>query len=102
MAASALLPPSSTAPARRNTPGPLANHPGASNDGAIAIAPDRSMRPSVGRMLYTPQKAAGIRTDPPVSLPSPMSQAPAAVAAAEPADEPPGRRPGARIFVGVP
>jgi hypothetical protein len=37
-----------------------------------------------------------------VSLPSAKSHALAAVAAAEPDDEPPGIRPGARKFVGVP
>ena len=37
-----------------------------------------------------------MRTEPPVSLPSAKSQAPAATAAAEPLDEPPGMRPGAR------
>ena len=37
-----------------------------------------------------------MRTEPPVSLPSAKSQTPAATAAAEPLDEPPGRRPGAR------
>ena len=66
------------------------------------MAPDRCTRPWVGRMPYTPQKLAGTRTEPPVSLPSAKSQAPAAVAAADPLDEPPGRRPGARGFTGVP
>ena len=49
-----------------------------------------------------PHSDAGIRTEPPVSEPSAKSQTPDAVAAAEPLDEPPGMRPGARIFVGVP
>ena len=43
-----------------------------------------------------------MRTEPPVSEPSAKSQAPAAVAAADPLDEPPGMRPGARRFAGVP
>src|SRR5947199_253870 len=43
-----------------------------------------------------------MRTEPPVSLPSAKSQAPAAVAAAEPLDDPPGIRPGARTLAGVP
>ena len=49
-----------------------------------------------------PQNEAGTRTEPPVSLPMAKSQAPAAVAAAEPLEEPPGIRPGARRFAGVP
>jgi hypothetical protein len=40
--------------------------------------------------------------EPPVSVPRPMSQAPPAVAAADPHDEPPGMRPGARTLTGVP
>ena len=49
-----------------------------------------------------PQSEAGMRTEPPVSEPSAKSQTPAAAAAADPLDEPPGMRPGARMFVGVP
>ena len=41
-----------------------------------------------------PQQAAGRRTEQPVSVPSPMSQRPAAMAAALPPDEPPAVRPG--------
>ena len=37
-----------------------------------------------------------------MSVPSAVSQMPAATAAAEPEDEPPGTRPGARTFFGVP
>ena len=39
---------------------------------------------------------------PPVSLPSAKSQALAPQAAADPLDEPPGSRPGARRLAGVP
>ena len=49
-----------------------------------------------------PQKEAGPRTEPPVSLPSAKSTSPAATAAAEPDDEPPGTRPGAAGLTGVP
>ncbi len=49
-----------------------------------------------------PLNEAGMRTEPPVSLPSAKSHRPAPQAAADPADEPPGRRPGARKFTGVP
>ncbi len=40
----------------------------------------------------TPQKAAGQRTDPPVSDPSATSASPAATAAADPPEDPPGTR----------
>ena len=43
-------PPSSTSPTRRNTPGPLANQPMVSNDGAISMQPLVSTRPWVVRM----------------------------------------------------
>src|SRR5437762_11977728 len=39
-----------------------------------------------------PQKAAGWRIEPPVSVPSPPAARPAATAAAGPPDEPPGTR----------
>jgi hypothetical protein len=45
---------------------------------------------------------AGTRVDPPVSVPSAKSHRPAATAAAEPLDDPPGTRPGARTLSGVP
>src|SRR5262249_20610872 len=96
------LPCSSTAPTRRKTPGPLANQPAVSKDGAIAIAPVRSTRPSVGRSPYTPLNDAGTRTDPPASLPNGKAPAGARGAAAEPLEEPPGIRPGARMLGGVP
>ena len=60
------------------------------------------MRPKVGRSPMMPQKEAGPRTEPPVSLPSAKSTSPAATAAAEPDDEPPGTRPGAAGLIGVP
>src|SRR5437867_8586844 len=49
-------------------------------------------------MPTTPQNAAGWRTDPPVSVPSARSTAPAATAAAEPPEEPPGTRAGSIGF----
>ena len=39
-----------------------------------------------------PQKAAGWRTEPPVSVPNPPAASPPATAAADPPDEPPGTR----------
>src|ERR1035441_4197074 len=49
-----------------------------------------------------PQQAAGIRTEPPVSVPSPTSAVAVATATAEPLDEPPGTRPASSGFTGVP
>src|SRR5512132_2485888 len=46
-------------------------------------------RPIVGLMPYTPQKLAGIRTEPPPSLPSENGPTPVATAAPDPAEEPP-------------
>ena len=44
----------------------------------------------------TPQKAAGCRIDPPVSEPSDRGASPAATAAADPPEEPPGTRVGSQ------
>src|SRR5260370_8329211 len=43
-----------------------------------------------------PQYAAGIRIEPPVSVPSARSQAPAATSAADPPEDPPEVREGSR------
>ena len=60
------------------------------------------IRPCVGRIPRMPQKLAGRRTEPPVSLPTAKSTTPAATADAEPLDEPPVTRPGAFTFTGAP
>ena len=52
--------------------------------------PWRGIRPCVGLKPYTPQNAAGRITDPLVWLPSASGTMPAATAAADPLDEPPG------------
>src|SRR5882762_556247 len=52
------------------------------------------MRPSDGFRPTVPQHADGSLTEQPVSVPMPMSQRPAASAAAFPPDEPPVVRPG--------
>src|SRR5215831_2631866 len=52
--------------------------------------PQREQRPYVGFSPTMPVKAAGWRIDPPVSVPVAPRQSPAATAAAEPPDEPPG------------
>ena len=46
------------------------------------------MRPNVGRSPATPQRAAGLRIDPLVSVPMPKPTHPAAVADEGPADDP--------------
>src|ERR671913_1269084 len=50
--------------------------------------PCRLMRPNVGRSPGRPQRAAGLRIDPLVSVPIPKAMHPAAVADAGPADDP--------------
>ena len=55
--------------------------------------PRREIRPGVVFNPKTPQNAAGIRIDPPVSLATASGTIPAATAAAEPPLEPPGIRP---------
>ncbi len=51
------------------------------------------MRPRAGLSPTSPQQAAGIRIEPPPSVPCATGTMPAATAAAEPPDEPPGVRP---------
>src|SRR5215470_14319632 len=63
--------------------------PGVSSDGASGTLPPRGTRPKVGLMPATPQSAAGIRMDPPVSLATAAGTRLAATAAAEPPLEPP-------------
>ena len=53
------------------------------------IAPARLTRPTVVFNPVTPQKCAGIRTEPPVSEPSAANVSRAATAEPEPDDEPP-------------
>src|SRR5262245_48891614 len=53
-----------------------------------AITPYRLTRPNVGRRPARPQRAEGLRIDPPVSVPMPNATQPAAVADAGPADDP--------------
>src|ERR1700721_1696347 len=48
--------------------------------------------PEVGLKAQIPEKCAGSRTDPPLSLPSPAADIPAAIAAASPPLEPPAVR----------
>ena len=54
--------------------------------------PAREMRPTVVLRPMTPQNAAGMRIEPPVSVPVASATRPAATAAAEPPLDPPGTR----------
>jgi hypothetical protein len=54
--------------------------------------------PNVGRRPVTPQKPAGTRTEPPVSVPSAASTISSATATAEPPLEPPGMQVGFHGF----
>src|SRR5947208_15263112 len=47
------------------------------------------MRPGVGRIEATSQKLAGVRTEPPKSVPWATGTMPAATATADPPDDPP-------------
>ena len=60
---------------------------------ALVSTPCVGHSPTVVFSPATPQRAAGTRTEPPVSVPSVKPARPAAVATPEPDDEPgPGRR----------
>src|SRR6185312_5680657 len=67
-------------------------------DTASVCQPSRSgrsgTRPGDGRSPTTLQNDAGLRNDPPMSLPSQVAAIPVARAAAAPPDEPPATRPG--------
>src|SRR5271165_2455382 len=56
------------------------------------ITPRLLIRPKVGFRPVTPQKDAGMRIDPPVSVPVAKGRMPAATAAPEPPLDPPGMR----------
>src|ERR1700722_13813925 len=56
------------------------------------MTPKRLTRLYVGLIPTTPQKEAGSRIDPPVSVPSEARHSFAATAAADPPDEPPATR----------
>src|SRR5438132_1259534 len=68
------------------------NVPTWSSEDAKAIRPYRETLPYVGLSPTTPQSEAGCRTDPPVSVPNAHTTSPAATAAADPPDDPPGTR----------
>src|SRR6516162_10493826 len=76
--------------------------PTVSRDGASGYTPSTGTRSQVVFRPAIPQQAAGIRTDPPVSVPRAASVSPVATATAEPLDDPPGSRRGSAGFGGVP
>src|SRR5690625_3016492 len=80
--------------AQQLTEGPRAPMESRLND--RGRVPRLGMRSAVGLNPVTPQKAAGIRTDPPVSVPMPAADMPSATDTPAPEEEPPGRRPWAR------
>ena len=70
----------------------LAMGPAWSRLEANATMPKREHKPYVGLMPVMPQKLAGWRIEPPVSVPVAPATSPAATAAAEPPLDPPGTR----------
>src|SRR6516162_9373728 len=78
------------AAANARSPTLAANRPAVSSDQEKHFIPTVGRRRNDGLKPATPQKAAGRMIEPPVWLPSAIGTMPAATAAAEPADEPPG------------
>src|ERR1700759_3535860 len=72
-----------------------ANGPQESRSATDGMIPVRETRPSVGFRPTRPHQAAGMRTEPPESVPSAPKHMRVATAAAEPLDEPPVTRSGA-------
>lgn len=73
-----------------------------SSEGASGRTPNIGTEPKVGLSPTTHRAAAGLRSDPAVSVPSATSAPPVATATAEPLDDPPGTRRGSTGFTGVP
>src|SRR5262249_7544611 len=69
-----------------------ASGPAWSSDQLNGIMPKQLTNPYVGLRPVTPQQAAGMRMEPPVSVPVAIVHIRAARAAAEPPLEPPGTR----------
>src|SRR5690348_2105603 len=65
-------------------------------------APSVGTRWRLGLRPTRPQSPAGIRTEPPVSVPIAISHMPSATATGAPAEEPPGTRLRSRGLPGVP
>src|SRR6201981_3334420 len=90
--------PIASSPAATSAP----SGPTVSRDGASGYTPSSGTRPQVVFRPAIPQQAAGIRTEPPVSVPRATSASPAATATAEPLEDPPGSRRGSSGLAGVP
>src|SRR5215475_12297754 len=69
-----------------------ASGPATSREGDSGKTPLRPIRPREVFMPTTPQKQAGVRSEPPVSLPSAAGTSPPATATADPLEDPPGAR----------
>src|SRR4026208_1703534 len=91
-----------TSPTLASTSALCARTPTVSNDGASGFTPATEMKSCDGRKPQIPQLLAGTRIEPPVSVPKAKSTNPHATAEADPLDDPPGTRPGARALRGVP
>ncbi len=76
----------------------FASTPAWSKLGASGKIPSVERSPYVGLNPAMPQHAAGMRIEPPVSVPSAPSASPSTSAAAEPPDEPPAVSDGCRGF----
>src|SRR5256886_6841556 len=63
--------------------------PSVSSDVLSGITPPRSMDPKAGLNPATPQSEAGMRMDPPVSLPTAQAHIPPAAATPDPPEGPP-------------
>src|SRR5260370_18786616 len=74
------------------SPTDRASGPAQSRPGDSGTTPSQEMRPQVGFIPLMPQREAGMRMAPPVSVPMLPKQRPAATAAADPPLEPPGMR----------
>src|SRR5690606_4781087 len=81
-----------------------ANAPEESRLLAKGKAPSAGMRAAVGLKPVRPQKAEGIRMEPPVSVPKAATAMPSATETPAPDDEPPGMRrlPRSQGELGVP
>ena len=73
-----------------------------STHGTSAAQPSEGTAPCDGLKPTTPHHEAGMRIDPAVSVPSPISNSPVTMPAAEPPDDPPATRPGSCGFPTVP
>src|SRR5580693_6866205 len=70
--------------------------------GVSGRTPSSGMRPQVVFSPQIPQQAAGMRIDPPVSVPYATSASPVATATADPLEDPPGASEASSGFTGVP